>query len=340
MLVKEPATNTKLPSLTHLCCPLIALLDVLLCTPASALRRRLSAPSNAIWYKKILLLGVLAMFICSCQTIPIPPPSGKMEPKREPRIALVLGGGSAKGFAHVGVIRILEQEKIPIHMIVGTSVGSLIGAIYASNPDSFQLEWATFKIERGDILDFSIVSSKLGPVQGVRLETFVEQTAKAKKVEDTKIPLYPVATDLNTGETVTLEKGSLAKAVHASSAIPGIFTPVQFGNRTLVDGGVSNNVACDIARSKGADIVIAVNLQRDIKDSDMGSVIDVIAQSITILMRENSKVKLQQADIVIEPDTKGVSVFDFSQKKLLVEEGMKAARKALPKIRETIAQFQ
>lgn len=285
---------------------------------------------------------MLAVFICSCQTIP--PPLGKIEPKiepkKEPRIALVLGGGSAKGFAHVGVIRILEQEKIPIHMIVGTSVGSLIGAIYASNPDSFQLEWATFKIERGDILDFSIVSSKLGPVQGARLESFVEQTAKAKKVEDTKIPFYPVATDLNTGETVILAKGSLAKAVHASSAIPGIFAPVPFDNRTLVDGGVTNNVACDIARSKGADIVIAVNLQRDIKDSDIGSVIDVIAQSISILMRENSRAKLQQADVVIEPDTKGVSVFDFSQKKLLVEEGIKAARKALPKIRETIAQFQ
>jgi len=287
--------------------------------------------------KIILLLSVLAVFICSCQTIP--PPSVKTEPKREPKIALVLGGGSAKGFAHVGVIRILEQEKIPIHMIVGTSVGSLIGAIYASNPDSFQLEWATFKIERGDILDFSIVSSKLGPVQGTRLESFVEQTAKAKKVEDTKIPFYPVATDLNTGETVILEKGSLAKAVHASSAIPGIFVPVQFGNRTLVDGGVSDNVACDIARSKGADIVIAVNLQRDVKEPDIGSVIDVIAQSISILMREGSKAKLQQADIVIEPDIKGVSVFDFSQKKLLVEEGIKAARKAIPKIRETMARF-
>ena len=96
--------------------------------------------------KIILLLGVLAVFICSCQTIP--PPRAKQRPKKEPKIALVLGGGSAKGFAHVGVIRILEQEKIPIHMIVGTSVGSLIGAIYASNPDSFQLEWATFKIEQ------------------------------------------------------------------------------------------------------------------------------------------------------------------------------------------------
>jgi NTE family protein len=240
----------------------------------------------------------------------------------------------------VGVIRILEQEKIPIHMIVGTSVGSLIGALYASNPDSFQVEWAALKIERGDILDFSIVSSKLGPVQGARLEAFIEQTAKVKKVEDTKIPFYPVATDLNTGETVTLEKGSLAKAVHASSAIPGIFVPVPFGSRTLVDGGVTDNVACDIARAKGADIVIAVSLQRDIKDYNMNSAIDVIAQSINIMMHENSKPRLQHADIVIEPDIRGVSMFDFSQKKMLVEEGMKAARNALPKIRETIARYQ
>ncbi len=295
--------------------------------------------------KVILLLILLAVFLCSCQTIiPAASPPGKgdtaKEPKKEPKIALVLGGGSSKGFAHVGVIRVLEQEKIPIHMILGTSVGSLIGAIYASNPDSFQLEWAAFKIDRGDILDFSIVNSKLGPVQGARIESFVEQTAKAKKVEDTKIPFYPVATDLNTGETVTLEKGSLARAVHASTAIPGIFVPVQFGNRTLVDGGVSNNVACDVARAKGADVVIAVNLQRDIRETEINSVIDVIAQSITILMRESSKGKLQYADVVIEPEIKGVSVFDFSQKKPLVEEGMKAARKAIPKIRETIARFQ
>ncbi len=289
--------------------------------------------------KNFFVLLSIAIFLCSCQT-KAPQLQPQPSKKAEPKIALVLGGGSSKGFAHVGVIRVLEQEKIPIHMIVGTSVGSLIGAIYASNPDSFQLEWAAFKIERSDVLDFSIVSSKLGPVQGAKLEAFVEQNAKAKKVEDTHIPFYPVATDLNTGETVTLEKGSLAKAVHASLAIPGIFVPVTFGNRMLVDGGVTDNVACDIARSKGADIVIAVNLQRDIKDNDIESVIDVIAQSISIMMHENNKTKLQDADIVIEPDTKGVSMFDFSQKKLLVEEGMKATQNAIPKIREAIARFK
>ena len=273
----------------------------------------------------------------SCQTIPEVPEVSK---KREPKIALVLGGGSAKGFAHVGVIRILEQEKIPIHMIVGTSVGSLIGGIYASNPDSFQLEWTAFKIEKNDILDFSLIYSKLGPVQGVRLETFVEQTVKAKRIEDTKIPFYPIATDLNTGETVILEKGSLAKAIRASSAIPGIFVPVTFGNRMLVDGGVTNNIACDVARSKGADIVIAVNILKDIKDYQIDSLIDIIAQSINIAMHEANKAKLQYADVIIEPDTKGVPMFDFTQKKMLVEEGIKATKKAIPRIKELISNYQ
>ena len=295
----------------------------------------LSLPSKRFF--TLFTLCIIAILLLSCQTIPEVPEVSK---KREPKIALVLGGGSAKGFAHVGVIRILEQEKIPIHMIVGTSVGSLIGGIYASNPDSFQLEWTAFKIEKNDILDFSLIYSKLGPAQGVRLETFVEQTVKAKRIEDTKIPFYPIATDLNTGETVILEKGSLAKAIRASSAIPGIFVPVTFGNRMLVDGGVTNNIACDVARSKGADIVIAVNILKDIKDYRIDSLIDIIAQSINIAMHEANKAKLQYADVIIEPDIKGVSMFDFTQKKTLVEEGMKAARKAIPRIKELLSNYQ
>lgn len=284
---------------------------------------------------KKLFIAVLSclVFLCACRTAPVTPVK-----KVEPRVALVLGGGSAKGFAHVGVIRILEQEKIPIHMIIGTSAGSLIGGIYASNPDSFQLEWSAYKIDKNDILDISIVYSKIGPVQGAKLEAFVEQTAKVKKIEDTKIPFYPIATDLNTGETIILEKGSLAKAIRASSAIPGIFVPVVFGNRTLVDGGVTNNIACDVARQKGANIVIAVNLQKDIKNTDINTAFDIIGQSLDIMMHGSNKIKLQYADIVIEPDTKGVSLFDFTQKKKLIEEGMNATRKVIPKIKELIAQ--
>ncbi|WP_051408832.1 patatin-like phospholipase family protein [Syntrophorhabdus aromaticivorans] len=283
--------------------------------------------------KRLILLALMGIILSSCQTAQVRTPAG------EPRIALVLGGGAAKGFAHVGVIRVLEQEKIPIHMVVGTSVGSLIGGIYASNPDSFQLEWTAFKIDRNDVLDFSIVHSKLGPVQGARLEGFVDQTVKIKKVENTKIPFYPVATDLNTGQTVVLEKGSLSKAIRASSAIPGIFVPVAFDNRMLVDGGVTNNVPCDVARSKGADIIIAVNVGKDIRENNISSLIDVVGQSAAIMMRESSKAKLRYASVVIEPDTGGVGMFDFTRKKMLLEEGMKAARQAVPKIRELMARY-
>jgi NTE family protein len=286
-----------------------------------------------------LIAAVFALlFIVSCQQALR---AGRQEGpvKKEPKIALVLGGGSAKGFAHVGVIRVLEQEKIPIHMIVGTSVGSLIGGIYAANPDSFQLEWIAFKIDRNDILD-PLILPKLGLVQGARLESFVEQNVKVRKIEETKIPFFPIATDLNTGETVTLEKGSLAKAIRASSSIPGIFVPVSFDSRTLVDGGVTDNVPCDIAKAKGADIIIAVNLQKDIKDNQIDSLIDIIAQSVSIMMRESSKAKMACADVIIEPDTKGVSMFDFTRKKPLMEEGIRAAKQAMPSIREAIARYR
>jgi NTE family protein len=292
---------------------------------------------------KVLIAVFSLFFLFSCQTAPRTGKPAALQPavktaKKQPVIALVLGGGSAKGFAHVGVLKVLEQEKIPISMIIGTSVGSLIGGLYAANPDSFQLEWIAFKIERGDILDFSIAYSKLGPVQGARLEAFLEQHLKVKRVEDTRIPFYPIATDLNTGETIILEKGSLAKAIHASAAIPGVFVPVTFGNRTLVDGGVTDNCACDIAKAKGADIVIAVSLQKDVKNYQIDSLIDIIGQSIDIMMRESSKGKLKAADVLIEPETKGVSTFDFSKKKLLMDEGIKSAKQAIPRIRELMAQ--
>ncbi len=294
---------------------------------------------------KALLVVFSLFFLFSCQTAPQTGKPAGLQPavktvKKQPVIALVLGGGSAKGFAHVGVLRVLEQEKIPINMIIGTSVGSLIGGLYAANPDSFQLEWTAFKIERGDILDFSIAYSKFGPVQGARLEAFVEKHAKVKRVEETKIPFYPIATDLNTGETVILEKGALAKAIHASAAIPGIFVPVTFGNRTLVDGGVTDNCAADIAKAKGADIVIAVSLQKDVKTYQIDSLIDIIGQSVNIMMRESSKEKMKSADVLIEPETKGVSSFDFSQKKFLMDEGIKAAKQAIPRIRELMAQYR
>jgi len=293
-----------------------------------------------------IIFSIITLFIAclsSCRTAPPTPPIIPTEPvkieplpKQPPKVALVLGGGAARGFAHVGVIRILEREKIPIDMIVGTSVGAFVGAIYASERDSFQLEWIAYQVTQEDIFDFSLIYSKMGPVQGEKLEEFVKTKLKFKNLEDLKLPFYPVATDLLTGETVTLEKGSIARAVRASSAIPGIFVPVQFANRTLVDGGVTNNLPIEIARQKGADIVIAVNISKDVKNVQIDSVIDVILQSIDIMGKELLKHKKQGADVLIEPHVGNIGMIDFSQKKKCIEEGMKATQAALPLIKEKL----
>ena len=290
-----------------------------------------------------LTLSFIFALLLSCRTAPTPLPEpikAEPSPKPLPKVALVLGGGAAKGFAHVGVIRVLEKEKIPIDMIVATSVGALVGAIYASERDSFQLEWLAYQVTKEDIFDFSILYSKLGPVQGEKLEEFLKTKLKVKKLEDLELPLYPVATDLMTGKTVTLEKGSIARAVRASSAIPGVFVPVQFAGRTLIDGGVTNNLPVEIARQKGADVVIAVNLSQDVKNVQIDSVIDIILQSIDIMGKELLKYKRKGAEVLIEPQVGDVGTMDFSQKKKCIEEGMKAARVALPQIQQKIEDWR
>jgi len=258
---------------------------------------------------------------------------------RPPKVALVLGGGSARGFAHVGVIRMLEQEKIPIDLIVGTSVGSLIGAIYAANPNSFELEWMAFELEKNDIFDFSLLSSKTGPVKGDKLEKYVLKHVKVKNIEETKIPFYAVACDLNTGEPVVFDKGPIEKAVRASSSIPGIFTPVSLNGRTLVDGGVIGSVAPETAREKGADIVIVVNIGKEITNYDTGNIVAITLQAIDIMSHKIDNYKNKDADVLIEPEVGTVSTMDFSKKKELMLSGIKAGQEAIPAIKKAMEKF-
>ena len=281
------------------------------------------------WITGILLLTLLGTW--GCGTVPT-----TRDHKGPPKIALVLGGGAARGFAHVGVIRVLEQEKIPIHMIVGTSVGSLIGALYASDPNSFNLEWLSFSIEKDDIFDYSMIYSKMGPVQGERLEKFIQTKVRAKILEQMKIPFYAVATDLNEGNTWVFEKGSVAKAVRASCSIPGIFQPLELGGKMYVDGGVTDNLPVDVARAKGADIIIAVNISKNIRNPQVNTLIDVIMQSINIMGRELVIYKSRGYDVLIEPNVGDVGTTDFTQKKRLMDAGIQAAKQAMPKIRKLI----
>lgn len=285
--------------------------------------------------KTVFLLVTLSLFSCKAFT---PSPETIVVPMK-PKIALVLGGGAARGLAHVGVIRVLEQEKIPIDLIVGTSVGSLIGAVYASHANSFELEWEAFKVTKDDIFDFTIIYSKMGPVKGDRIEEFVNRVVPVKNIEEMRIPFAAVATDLNTGEMVIIDKGPVAKAVHASSAIPGVFHPVNYLNRTLVDGGVVNNVAVDVARQRGADIVIAVNVGANVVNYEVSNLFDISLQAVNIMGNEIARFKIKGADIIIAPAVGNVGMLDFDQKKKCMTEGIAATQRAVPIIKDKIDEW-
>lgn len=257
----------------------------------------------------------------------------------KPKVAVVLGGGAARGFAHVGVLRILEQEKIPIDMIVGTSVGSLIGAMYASNPNSFELEWTSFTLEKDDIFDFSILSSATGPVKGDKLEKFVNAKVSSKNIEQLKIPFYAVSADLNTGEPVVFTSGPVCKAVRASCSIPGVFTPLSYDNKQLIDGGVLGNVAPEIARKYGANLVIVVSIDKCIQNKDTGNIISITLQAIDIMSNKIDSYKLKDADVIIAPEIGDVGTMDFTQKKRCMQAGISAAQKAIPEIKKRLEAF-
>jgi NTE family protein len=260
----------------------------------------------------------------------------------KPKVALVLGGGAARGFAHIGVIRALEQEKIPIDLIVGTSVGSLIGALYACDRNSFELEWTAFALEKDDIFDYGLLNAftGMGLAKGEKLEAFVRNKIPAANIEQLRIPFAAVATDLNRGTRVVLDSGSVGKAVRASSAIPGVFQPVEHQGKSLVDGGVIDNVPVAVAREKGADIVIAVDIGKQVNNFNITNVIDVMLQSITIMGAENARVRKGEADILIAPNVGDVGMLDFTRKKQCMQAGIEATQKMLPEIKAKIAAWE
>jgi NTE family protein len=294
---------------------------------------------NEVLMKRIRLLSIFITMIVltSCASVQAPPVT--VMPK--PKIALVLGGGAARGFAHVGVIRALEQEKIPIDMIVGTSVGSIIGAIYANNLNSFELEWTAFTLEKDSLFDYGILNAitGMGMAKGQKLEEFVKTKITATNIESMKLPFAAVATDLNRGTRVVLDRGSVAKAVHASCAIPGIFEPVDYQGRLLVDGGVLDNIPIDVAREEGADIVIAVDISENVANYNITNFVDVMLQAVSIMSHENVKYKKEEADVLIAPAVGTVAMLDFSQKKRCMQAGIDAAQLAVPEIKKKIEEW-
>jgi len=282
----------------------------------------------------LIVLGAVGLILAGCNSFPSA--SSQDAESARPRIALVLGGGAARGFAHIGVIRALEQEKIPVDLVVGTSVGSLIGALYAREGNSFELEWTAFGLTRDDLLDYAILGATMGPVKGERLEQFVNKNIKTANIEELKIPFVAIATDLNRGTRVVLDRGPLSRAIRASCAIPGVFQPVEHQGRLLVDGGAVDNLPVSVARQKGADIVIAVDISQNVTNYNISNLVDVTLQAVNIMFSENVKRRRQEADVLVSPAVGDVAMMDFTQKKRLMQAGIEAGRNAIPAVHQAI----
>ena len=270
---------------------------------------------------------------------PVVQPPVVQPPPKPAKIALVLGAGASKGFAHIGVLKILETQKIPIHMIVGTSVGSAVGCLYAYGYDAFRLQKLSFSIEKDDLIDPLYIPSN-GFIKGEKLEEFINKSVNYTAIEKLKIPFYAVATDLGSGQETVFGKGNAGTAVRASCSIPGIFRAVRISDKMYADGGIVSPVAVEAAKRLGADIVIAVDISSRIDRSQPEGTIEVILQAINIMYSKLSSIQLSQADVVIRPKVSHIGSADFSKKNEAILEGEKAAIEAMPQIMKIMNQLR
>lgn len=284
-----------------------------------------------------LLLG-LALLGCAAAPPPAPPAPPPPAPPVRPQIGLALGGGGARGFAHVGVLRVLEQEKIPVDLVVGTSVGSLIGALYADTGRVLDAEFHALTVTEEDLFDYRALAFFSGGLAGGNgIERFLRAHLRSATIEGMAVPFAAVATELRTGRTVVFDRGPVAAAVRASCAIPGVFVPVEIAGATYVDGGVTDPVPADVARWKGAELVIAVAIPPAVAAEVPRNPVAVAYHAVNLMAAEIGRLRAAEADVLIEPAVGDVAYDDFSRKKALIEAGEEAARKALPAIRAAIA---
>ncbi len=247
---------------------------------------------------------------------------------------LALGAGLSRGFAHIGVFKVLAREGISIDYMAGASMGSAMGALYASGLKLSVLEKLALRINRKHWIDYTM--SGKGFVSGERLENLIGLLTRHCNIEDLASPLHVVATDLNKGRRVVFKKGYLARAVRASCSMPGIFLPVQEGDKLLVDGGVLERVPVKEVKRMGADIVVAVDVSAGMEEYEIKNVFDVISKTIDIMSKELSSYRIKSADVVVAPDLKDISPSDFTRVEETIKRGEEAAEDVIPKLKKII----
>lgn len=260
-------------------------------------------------------------------------------PMRLPRIGLALGGGAARGFAHVGVIGVLEQHGIRPSLVVGTSAGSLVAALYASGKGHAALEQAALRMEEAVLTDWTLPFANRGMLRGQALAKYVNQQVNHRLIEDMPLPLGIVATDLGTGDGVLFRRGDTGTAVRASSAVPGVFQPVDISGRDYVDGGLVAPVPVRYAQQMGAELVLAVDISSPPEANAATDSLKVMLQTFAIMGQTINRHELRSAQVVVRPQLTGVGSAAFAQRERSLAAGRDAMLAALPALREKIAQL-
>jgi len=288
-----------------------------------------------------LSLLLFAALLAACVTPPPPPvmpppvPTPVVTPKKPIKIALALGGGAARGFAHIGVIKALEAQGIVPDIVVGTSAGSVVGSLYASGMSGFDLQKVALQMEEEMVADWTLPDR--GVLKGEALQDFINQKVNNRSIQQMPKPLGVVATDLQSGELVLFRRGNTGMAVRASSAVPGMFQPVEISGREYVDGGLTSPVPAESARAMGADFVIAVDISNVARGDKLTGTLDVLLQTFSIMGHAISLHQLEDADVVIRPKTTAVSSTDFAGRHLAIMEGEKAAAAIMPELKAKLA---
>jgi NTE family protein len=293
-----------------------------------------------LMFLKRLLPGVLVL-LTACGTTKTPAPEPVAAPQTPPaaahpvRIGLALGGGAARGFAHIGVIKALEAQGIVPDVVVGTSAGSVVGALYAAGNNGFKLNRMALEMDEAAISDWAVplFAKSSGVLKGEAIQRYINRAVRNAPIEKFPISFGAVATDLQNGKPILFQRGNAGMAVRASSSVPGVFQPVKIGDKSYVDGGLVAPVPVRYAREMGADFVIAVNISADPDAQPSTSSLDVVLQTFAIMGQTINRLEMKDADIVITPSLGAMKGSDFSGRNLAILAGEQAAAAVMPELR-------
>ena len=286
-----------------------------------------------------LAILALAATLAACRSTPEPKPvepvvAAPVAPKKV-RIGLALGGGAARGFAHIGVIKALEAQGIHPEIVVGTSAGSVVGALYAAGNNGFQLQRVAMDMDEATISDWAVplFNKSSGVLKGQALQTYVNRAVKNTTMEKLKLKFGAVATDLHSGQPILFQRGNTGQAVRASSSVPSVFQPVTIGGRSYVDGGLVAPVPVRFVKEMGADFIIAVNISTQTDAQAATSSLEVLLQTFSIMGQRLNHHELKDADIVIQPALGKMGGADFAGRNLAILAGEQAAAAMMPQIK-------